>query len=132
MLVRIPHIAAEGVLTLAVLAAASCTPAMAMQSSFDMSPAPLFQEPQHPQAKPDMQMPNAAQPAQQELKAVVLTGTIVKSGSDFVFKESSGTIYKLDAPDKAQPFEGKSVKVTGKLETSSNLIHVEAIEDLSA
>jgi|SRR5580700_5130848 hypothetical protein len=90
----------------------------------------VSQEPQHPQSKPDTQQPDTPQ---QGNKAVVVTGTIVKSGSDFVLKDTSGTVYRLDAPEKAEPFEGKSVKVTGQLDAANaTLIHVEAIEPVSA
>jgi hypothetical protein len=93
------------------------------------------QEPQHQEPKPDQ--PNntpSQQPdtAQEDANAVVVTGTIVKSGSDFVLKDSSGTVYNLDAPDKAEPYNGKSVKVTGKLEADTNLLPVESIEAITA
>ena len=70
-------------------------------------------------------------------KALVVTGTIVKSGSDFVLKDDKGTIYRLDAQDKAAQFENKSVKVTGKLEQADNanqiaMLHVDAIEAMAA
>jgi len=47
-------------------------------------------------------------------------------------KDASGTVYRLDAPEKAGPFEGKAVKVTGKLEASTNLLHIDAIEAVAA
>jgi len=88
------------------------------------------QPPDQPdQAKPDTQQPDTPQ---QGAKAVVVTGMIVKSGSDFVLKDASGTVYRLDAPEKAEPFEGKSVKVTGKLDANASLIHVDAIEAVTA
>jgi hypothetical protein len=95
------------------------------------------QEPQqHPQPKPDQPNPNPQQQSpdtpQEGNKAVVVTGTIVKSGSDFVLKDSSGMVYRLDTPEKAEPFDGKPVKVTGKLEAGTNLLHVESIEAMTA
>ena len=59
------------------------------------------------------------------------TGTIVKAGDDYVLRDSSGTVYKLDDSSKAKSFEGKQVKVTGKLDTDSKTIHVESIEGAS-
>jgi hypothetical protein len=59
-------------------------------------------------------------------------GTIVKDGSDFVLRASTGDVYRLDMPSKAQPFEGKAVKVTGKLEETAKLIHVDNIEEATA
>jgi hypothetical protein len=38
----------------------------------------------------------------------------------------------MDDPSKAQPFAGKQVKVTGRLDTDAKLIHVESIEAVSA
>ena len=56
-------------------------------------------------------------------------GTILKDGENFVLSDSvSKTKYTLDNPKKASPYEGKTVKVTGTLDTSGHLIHVETIE----
>jgi hypothetical protein len=110
--------------TLVTLAAATAllfTPGSAM--------ALVSQEPQHAQLNSGARQP-ASGP---ETKAVVVTGTIIKSGSDFVLKDPSGTVYGLDAPEKVAPFEGKSVKVTGHLDAANaTLLHVEAIEAISA
>ncbi len=87
---------------------------------------------QSSQDKPDAQQPNTSQPDQSATKDVVIAGTIVKSGPNYVLRDSSGTVYQLDAQEKAQPFEGKSVKVTGELETQTSLLHVKAIEAMNA
>jgi hypothetical protein len=65
-------------------------------------------------------------------KSAVFTGTIAKDDSDFILRDPSGAIYHLDDPSKAQPFEGKSVKIVGKLEATSKLIHVENIKEINA
>ena len=85
-----------------------------------------------PRQKPNEQETEPSQPDQPAGKAVVVTGTIVKSGDNFVLQDTSGTVYQLDAQDKAQPYEGKSVKETGKLEAESKLLHVDTIEELNA
>jgi hypothetical protein len=120
---------AEGVLTLMVLAVAPATSARAM-----LQPAALVQDQAQPQ-----QNPSAPDQAQSKAKpqALVVTGTIVKNGSDFVLKDDKGTIYRLDAQDKAAQFENKSVKVTGKLEQADTanqiaMLHVDAIEAMAA
>jgi len=41
------------------------------------------------------------------------------------------TSYQIDDVSKAKPFMGKQVKVTGKLDISSNTIHVDSIEPMS-
>jgi hypothetical protein len=68
------------------------------------------------------------QPKQEQAKSATFTGTIVRDGEQFVLHESSGGVYKLDDSERAQAFEGKAVKVTGKLDKEAKLIHVESIE----
>jgi hypothetical protein len=60
------------------------------------------------------------------------TGTVMRNGEQFVLRETSGQIYRLDDPRHAQSFEGKAVKVTGSLDTEAHLIHVERIESAMA
>jgi len=79
-------------------------------------------QPQQPQQQPD----------QKQAKSSTYTGTVVKNGNDFVLRDSSGAMYKLDDPDRAKPFEGKPVKVTGVLDEQANVIHVESIEGTEA
>ena len=75
-------------------------------------------------ATPTMQ--TRAQP-----EAETFMGTILKNGENFVLSDSATkTRYTLDDPRKARPFEGRIVKVTGTLEIASNLIHVQAIQDI--
>jgi uncharacterized protein DUF5818 len=119
---------AEGVLTLMVLAVAPATSAWAMQTQ----PTSVVQEAAQPQQNPPQQDQSKA-----KQQALVVTGTIVKNGSDFVLKDDKGTVYRLDAQDKAGQFENKSVKVTGKLEPSESanqiaMLHVDAIEAMTA
>src|SRR5580658_4308747 len=83
-------------------------------------------------AAPAPQTPGQAAPGQSTAQSSTFMGTIVKDGSELVLRASSGDVYRLDTPEKAQKFEGKPVKVTGKLEESAKLIHVEAIEEASA
>jgi uncharacterized protein YdeI (BOF family) len=72
------------------------------------------------------------QPKQDQAQPTTFTGTIVKDGDQFLLKDASGQVYKLDDSGRAQPYEGKAVKVTGKLDTDAKLIHVESIEAASA
>jgi len=91
-------------------------------SSFKASQA---QEPQQTQPQPDRAQP-------QQSKSTTFTGTVVKSGGDFILRDSSGQMYKLDNPESAKPYEGKSVKITGQLDEQARLIHVESIEGSAA
>jgi hypothetical protein len=72
------------------------------------------------------------QPKQDQAPATTFTGTIAKDGDDFVLRDSSGATFKLDDTERAKPFEGKAVKVTGHLDADARLIHVDNIEPSSA
>jgi len=100
------------------------------QSSAVQASALTLQEPQN-KPSPDPQQPDAPRPGPQADKPAVFTGTIVRHGADFVLRDQSGTVYRLDAPSKAEQYEGKPVKITGKLEETAKLIHVENIEELT-
>ena len=65
-------------------------------------------------------------------EAKIFTGTVLKSGSQYVLRDSSGQVYKLDDTESAKPYEGKAVKVTGKLDEQAMLIHVQSIEGSEA
>jgi len=65
-------------------------------------------------------------------KSTIFTGTIIRHGSDFVLREGSGRPYRLDAPLKAQQYEGRPVRVTGRLEEVARMIHVESIEEIAS
>jgi hypothetical protein len=76
-------------------------------------------------------MPIAAQQQNdmQTQDAKPFNGTIVKEKGKFVLKDKAANVsYQLDDQEKAKQFEGKQVKVTGKLDMNTNLIHVENIE----
>ena len=60
------------------------------------------------------------------------TGTVLRNGEQFVLRDAAGQIYRLDDPREAQTFEGKPVKVTGRLDTEARLIHVQRIEAAAA
>jgi hypothetical protein len=65
----------------------------------------------------------------QTQEAKPFNGTIVKEKGKLVLKDTAANIsYQLDDQDKAKQFEGKQVKVTGKLDMNTNLIHVDSIE----
>lgn len=104
-------------------------PAFAATTPNSASPIPVIQEPQTPpsQTPPDQAMPN-----QDSSKATTFTGTVVKDGEQYVLRDSSGGVYKLDDSSRAQAFEGKTVKVTGKLDADSKMIHVDSIQALAS
>jgi len=58
-------------------------------------------------------------------------GTILRNGDHFVLSDpATKSKYTLDNPKMASRYEGITVKVTGSLDASSNLIHVEAIQPI--
>ena len=97
-------------------------------------PAPETQ----PAPNPTPAQPGAhkASPSTQESQdqnptAQTFTGTISKEADSYVLKVSESTFYKLDSQDQVQPFEGRRVQVTGTLDRSINLIHVDKVEPMS-
>ena len=115
------------------LSACALTVASVQAQGFSMlnsaTPMPAVQEPQAPpaQTSPDQTTPN-----QDQSKVTTFTGTIVKDGEQYVLRDSSGGIYKLDDSSRAQAFEGKTVKVTGRLDADSKMIHVDSIQALAS
>jgi hypothetical protein len=69
---------------------------------------------------------------QKQYKSATITGTIVQVGDRCLLRDSSGQMYKLDNPRRAKPFEGKAVKVTGRLDLEAKLMHLESIESAEA
>ena len=55
------------------------------------------------------------------------TGTVAKQGEQYVLHDSSGETFALDDTERARPYEGKTVKVTGQLDAKAKSIHVETI-----
>ena len=77
------------------------------------------------------QDPNAAQQqnSMQTQDAKPFNGTIMKEKGKLVLKDTAANVsYQLDDQKKAKEFEGKQVKVTGKLDLDTNLIHIDSIE----
>jgi hypothetical protein len=65
-------------------------------------------------------------------EAETFFGTILKSGENFVLSDpATKSRYALDNPKEASPYQGMTVKVTGTIETASNLIHVESIQGIT-
>jgi uncharacterized protein YdeI (BOF family) len=91
------------------------------------------------QTKANPQQPVAAQQQAQPQNeaqtqdAKPFNGTIVKEKGKLILKDSvSNVSYQLDDQDKAKQFLGKQVKVTGKLDMNTNVIHVDSIEPLAS
>jgi|ERR1035441_8341482 uncharacterized protein YdeI (BOF family) len=119
-----------GVSTCALLLATASAFAVSSSTNNSASPMPVIQEPQAPpsQAQPDQ----TTMPNQDASKSTTFTGTVVKDGEQYVLRDSSGSVYKLDDSSRAQTFEGKTVKVTGRLDANSKMIHVDTITAMAS
>jgi hypothetical protein len=96
------------------------------QQSTSQDPAAQSQ----PSAQPQTSM---SQQSSQSQPSQIFVGKIAKSKSgDVVFKDDAGTSYKLDNADQATQYVGKTVKMTGTLDASTNTIHVTNIEGPSS
>ncbi len=123
-----------------ILGVSSCALMLATAQAWGVSapksatPMPVIQEPQNPPAQtpPAQTSPDQTMPSQDASKAKTFTGTVVKDGEQYVLRDSSGSVYKLDDSTRAQTFEGKTVKVTGTLDSNSKMIHVDSIEALAS
>jgi hypothetical protein len=101
-------------------------------------PIPETQPQQNPPAVQPQQNPPAAQPKEsssadksQTATAQSFTGTINKEKDNFILQVSQRVSYKLDNQHQVQQYEGQKVRVTGTLDSSINLIHVEKVEPLT-
>jgi outer membrane biosynthesis protein TonB len=95
-------------------------------------PSPETQPAQNPTPQPDQpnQQKSAGTPRSTST-AQTFTGIINKQADSFLLKVSETISYKLDNPSEVQQYEGKRVRVTGTLDSSVNLIHVDKVEPLS-
>jgi hypothetical protein len=96
-------------------------------------PNPETQPAPNPTPSQPGQQTSPSSPASQDKSPTLqtFTGTISKEADNYVLKVSDSTSYKLDSQDQVQPFEGKRVQVTGTLDSSINLIHVDKVEPIS-
>lgn len=140
-----------------VLAHAQQGPDGTQLLSSDLIAWSFMQQPQQPEKQPAHQQPvpdphaetqptqnqTPAQPSSPASKqgqnsgenqaptAQTFTGMVSKDAGSFVLKVSETTFYKLDNQQQVQQYEGQRVRVTGTLDSSINLIHVDRIEPIS-
>lgn len=63
---------------------------------------------------------------------VTFSGKVIRSGSLFALRETAGVLYTLDSEGTAGRFEGEDVRVTGQLDTTTRLLHVNEIQSMIA
>jgi hemolysin activation/secretion protein len=107
-------------------------PAPAQQADEDRTATSPRQ--QQPKTPPQSQQ-NAAQPPSssdpQTQDALSFTGLVVKDKGQIVLKDPITKMsYQFDDESKAKQYVGKQVRVTGRLDMSSNTIHMDKIEAL--
>ena len=88
----------------------------------DANPVPPSDQPGKP--SPDSQ-------AQPETSTRSIVGIIVRQGEKYVLKAGDNTTYQLDDQDRAKQYQDKQVKVVGRLDSTSNSLHIESIEVVS-
>ena len=65
-------------------------------------------------------------------KEKTFSGTIIKNGDTYVLSDAANKLsFVLDDVEKARPYEGKKVKVTGTVDVANNTIHVESIQEIA-
>ena len=122
------------VLSIGLLATASAmvlaVPAQGQQADEDSATtaswksAPSGEPQQHPN---EAHMPASGEATTQDVK--YYSGNIIQDNGEVVLQDPvTKVIHKLDDPAKAEGYIGKRVKVTGKLDTNTNVIQVEKIE----
>ena len=113
--------------TIALLAGS--LPSLFAQGSQPSQPVdPTAQAPATPApATPPTFPTSEARPRPDRPDVRVYMGTIVEDGDAYVLKTANEK-YLLDSQKKAKNFKGKDVKITGTLDKTKNLIHVEKIE----
>ena len=122
----------RNVLDLSVLGALTLALAVVWGSPFVATSPAYAQDQAQPQQQPGQTQPQQPQPDQNQAQTATFTGTVVKNGDQFALRDSSGAVYTLDDSQRAKPFEGKTVKVTGQLDEQAKVIHVESIEGVEA
>jgi len=91
-------------------------------------------DPRTAQPSQSQPAPNDAQASQTSANqgSKEFTGTIVKEKGTMMLKDAASNVsYKVDDDSKVKEYEGKQVKVTGTLDSSTNVIHVDSIQVIS-
>lgn len=63
---------------------------------------------------------------------VTFSGKVIRRGSLFALRETAGILYTLDSAGRAVAFEGEDVRVTGQLDTTTRLLHIDDIHSMIA
>jgi hypothetical protein len=80
-----------------------------------------------PDRRQELDSTSEAKPRPDQPDVRVYIGTLVKEGDAYVLKTGNEK-YLLDSQKKAKNYKGKDVKITGTLDKTKNMLHVEKIE----
>lgn len=67
-----------------------------------------------------------------QLRSQVFQGTVIRKDGQFLLRDNSGQVFGLEDGAQAQAYLGKSVTVTGEINTAANLIRLQHIESNGA
>ncbi|MFZ0815205.1 MAG: DUF5818 domain-containing protein [Candidatus Sulfotelmatobacter sp.] len=68
---------------------------------------------------------------QEKPASQTFTGMIMRDGGTYVLKVSTSTAYPLAEQQKAKPYEGKQVRISGILDATRESLHILSIEPVS-
>lgn len=83
------------------------------------------------ESKPEADKSSASASDTSNAKGRVFMGIIdhtQTAGADQYVLRAGDMAYQLDNPGKAKKFQGKNVKVTGRLDNTTNKLHIDKIE----
>jgi hypothetical protein len=85
---------------------------------------PASQQPPSAQTPDQSQTPDSSAGVPSASDTQTFSGTVVKSGDKYMLKTDSGKTYDIDHQDDVKKFDGKRVRVQGKLDDSGTKILV--------
>jgi hypothetical protein len=88
------------------------------------TPSQTPDQTQTPDSKPDTSATPNATDTPSAAGTQTFSGTVEKSGDKYVLKTDSGKTYDIDHQDDVKKFDGKRVRVQGKLDASGTMIQV--------
>lgn len=62
---------------------------------------------------------------------VTFSGTVIRNGSRFALRETAGNLYPIDSVGRVWSFEGEDVRVTGKFDSATSLLHIDDIQAMA-
>lgn len=119
-------------LTMSIFALANLRRKLESQIEKDIGALPKPPAPQGVDAKPPTAVFPISDGRPTNATTVTFSGTVIRSGGRFALLETGGILYMLDSTGRAWPFEGEDVRVTGKLDTTTHLLHVDDIEAMAS